>query len=602
MVRGRVGRATGVGQVGSARGGGERAPDDLRPLDAGDPDGRAGGDRDDRAARTGAVRAPAVRIGDLRGRGARRAPPRPRCPGDDGGRRRGAGASPCARRQRARRGGRRRCSTRRPRGRAPAALPTSQPNWRSVRPRSHRPIDPNAPGSGSLRPRSITSMPVTSNAPGISFSSSWKRPSRGLPGRARSCCSARPLSTSARSTTRFAISGMRSTRPTAILPRSRTADVEIVWVLSRSLGSFDDAAAAAARALAAAEELGDDSTPQLQPRPVDGDRLLRPWPPARRGEARTRPRARGSGLAESDREAAELHTGLDAPHAEQPDRARQLLEALRTHLVERGEECDLPELLGVMAHLECVAGNLDAASALADRGYDLAQQAGSDSLAAATRPSRAHRRRTRGQGRRDASRSRRGDRCWPTGAGCRSPVSGRRRQSRCWSSRSVTTRRSWRRWRSSLEIIETQGLVEPSRQPFLPDAIEALVRLGDLARAEASHGQLEERGRALIDRPWVIAHGSPCRALVLAAQGDVANALAVLDQRSPNSRNCRCRSRTRARSSSKGSSSAAGDRSGQRTTSLRRALELCEEIGATSGPSAHGPSLRGSDACPIRSI
>ena len=38
----------------------------------------------------------------------------------------------------------------------------------------------------------------------------------------------------------------------------------------------------------------------------------------------------------------------------------------------------------MMAHLECVTGNLDRARALTDRGYELAQQARSDSLAADT--------------------------------------------------------------------------------------------------------------------------------------------------------------------------------------------------------------------------
>ena len=167
------------------------------------------------------------------------------------------------------------------------------------------------------------------------------------------------------------------------------AEVEIAWVLSRSLGSFDDVAAAAARALAAAEELGDDrllsfslatSTATdffVRGRPLDEEKLARAlaledldWP----SPIERRP---------------SFILGWMLRMSEQLDRARELLEALRARLVERGEECDLPELLGVMAHVECVAGNLDAASALADRGYDLAQQARSDSLAAATRSVRA---------------------------------------------------------------------------------------------------------------------------------------------------------------------------------------------------------------------
>jgi DNA-binding CsgD family transcriptional regulator len=72
------------------------------------------------------------------------------------------------------------------------------------------------------------------------------------------------------------------------------------------------------------------------------------------------------------------------------------------------------------------------------------------------------------------------------------------------------------------------GLGEPAIFPFFPDAIEALVGVGDLERAEALLGWLEERGRSL-DRTWALAAGARCRGLVASAKGDQVAALAAFD-------------------------------------------------------------------------
>jgi DNA-binding CsgD family transcriptional regulator len=55
---------------------------------------------------------------------------------------------------------------------------------------------------------------------------------------------------------------------------------------------------------------------------------------------------------------------------------------------------------------------------------------------------------------------------------------------------------------------------------FLPDAIEALISLGRFAEAEPMIGRLEDNGRTL-DRPWMLAVGARCRAMLLAAGGDL---------------------------------------------------------------------------------
>ena len=60
---------------------------------------------------------------------------------------------------------------------------------------------------------------------------------------------------------------------------------------------------------------------------------------------------------------------------------------------------------------------------------------------------------------------------------------------------------------------------------FIPDAVEALVAVGRAADAEPLVEALENNG-ARLDRPWMLATGARCRAMLLAANGDVAGALA----------------------------------------------------------------------------
>lgn len=67
------------------------------------------------------------------------------------------------------------------------------------------------------------------------------------------------------------------------------------------------------------------------------------------------------------------------------------------------------------------------------------------------------------------------------------------------------------------------GYGEPTAAPFAPDAIEALVGVGQLDEARALVEQLETNGRRL-DRAWALALGGRCRALLLAAEGDLTAA------------------------------------------------------------------------------
>jgi DNA-binding CsgD family transcriptional regulator len=86
------------------------------------------------------------------------------------------------------------------------------------------------------------------------------------------------------------------------------------------------------------------------------------------------------------------------------------------------------------------------------------------------------------------------------------------------------------RWLSrATEVFMRSGIREPGVATFLPDAVEALAALGDLAEAERLTDWLEERGRAL-DRVSALAAGARCRGLLIAAKGDLGTALEHLER------------------------------------------------------------------------
>lgn len=64
---------------------------------------------------------------------------------------------------------------------------------------------------------------------------------------------------------------------------------------------------------------------------------------------------------------------------------------------------------------------------------------------------------------------------------------------------------------------------------FLPDAIEALINVDRLDDAEPLIELLERNG-ARLDRPWMLAVGGRCRAMLSAARGDVEEARRAADQ------------------------------------------------------------------------
>jgi DNA-binding CsgD family transcriptional regulator len=88
---------------------------------------------------------------------------------------------------------------------------------------------------------------------------------------------------------------------------------------------------------------------------------------------------------------------------------------------------------------------------------------------------------------------------------------------------------AWRACEPLTTGLEYAGIGEPTTVFFLPDALEALIALGELDRAERLLGMLERRSREL-DRAWTLAAGGRCRGLLLAARADVPAAVGAFDR------------------------------------------------------------------------
>jgi len=79
------------------------------------------------------------------------------------------------------------------------------------------------------------------------------------------------------------------------------------------------------------------------------------------------------------------------------------------------------------------------------------------------------------------------------------------------------------------ETLERIGYRNPGVRPILPDAVEALVGVGELERAQRWAETLTERGREL-DNAWARATGKRCLGLVAAAEGRMEDALVQFEE------------------------------------------------------------------------
>jgi DNA-binding CsgD family transcriptional regulator len=210
-------------------------------------------------------------------------------------------------------------------------------------------------------------------------------------------------------------------------------------------------------------------------------------------------------------------------HAE----ARELLATAWRRLAERGDERDVAHVLLWLSWLETRCGQFDAAARLADEAITCSELSDNRLIGRLAIGQRAFVYAHRGEI--GAVRQRCSEAMPPDERG-----GG---QSALWVAASLALAElsvgdpeaAWQACQPLVDAIEQQGIGEPVPLFFLPDALEALVALGELDRAEALIEQLERRGQEL-DRSWAIVTGARSRGLLLAARGDLAGALAALDR------------------------------------------------------------------------
>lgn len=304
-----------------------------------------------------------------------------------------------------------------------------------------------------------------------------------------------------------------------------TVELRLSFIL-RAMGEFDAADPHTRRALVLAQELGDDAVVAealalvarqdfLQGRGLDQsmvDRSLALEDTNRPVAIQMRPSKIAGDLL--------LYDG-------QLERAVRILGEERQRALDRGDDADLPFILGHLTWAECWRGNLTVAAAHAQEALAVANQLRSETVRSVARAFAA------------LVAAHRGDfddaRAYAAEALALAGSTG------------GYTPGVWARWAlgaagaslgeaeavdAALEplttAIEAEGLLEPVRAVFLADEIEALVVLGHLERAERLLDMLAQAGDRL-GRGWAQLQAARCRALLLAARGDLDEAAATVE-------------------------------------------------------------------------
>jgi len=238
---------------------------------------------------------------------------------------------------------------------------------------------------------------------------------------------------------------------------------------------------------------------------------------------------RALGLEDPDRQVTgELRPSLIAGYLMlyegRLERSVDILSRLRERILERGQESDLPFMLSHLAWAECWRGDLQAAAVYCQESLECAASMGGEplrcwSLAFGAVPAAY-------AGERDLATARAGvpgvgrPRWLPyrpvlggVGAGAAGALAG-------------DARAAGAALEPLLPMFEERGLPEPIVGFFLADAIEALVSLGHLQRAERLLTRFEEPARRLA-RGWALMAAGRCHALLQGARGDLSGASAA---------------------------------------------------------------------------
>jgi DNA-binding CsgD family transcriptional regulator len=208
--------------------------------------------------------------------------------------------------------------------------------------------------------------------------------------------------------------------------------------------------------------------------------------------------------------------------------ARVQFLALRERLLERGHDSELPDASVYLAWIECLRGGLVAADAYAREADEAALGVGSDSLRGLTLAVCAMVDAYRGQA--EAARTKAAHALallrqtgWPV----QEP----------WVWRAVgilelslgNPAAAARALEPLAQLVEAAQAVALQLSADLPDAIEALVGLGELQRAGRLLDMIDAYGRST-GLAWPLAAAARCRGLLLAAQGQTDLALQALEE------------------------------------------------------------------------
>jgi len=205
--------------------------------------------------------------------------------------------------------------------------------------------------------------------------------------------------------------------------------------------------------------------------------------------------------------------------------ARERLTALRAASVESGHESELALVLSWLAWLETLAGDLDAAIAYVEDAAQQAALSGSERDRALVLSQRAFVRAHRGDvaaARADASAASMA--CGELGIS--EPL--------LWVAAALGVLElslgdagaAWAALAPLAQRVEAGGI---GPLGFVPEALEALIAVGERDLASRLLERFERRGEEL-DRAWVSASAARCRGLLLAARGDLDGAQAALDR------------------------------------------------------------------------
>jgi len=224
---------------------------------------------------------------------------------------------------------------------------------------------------------------------------------------------------------------------------------------------------------------------------------------------------------------ARTNHGLQLLWAGELDAARETIQQELSGYERAGLYLIRDEPLGYLAELECRAGNWDIARRHAEEAYEIQVESGRLSGLGHTLFNKALVEAHRGEV--DAARSdaEEGLRISlenddPFYASCNRHVLGFLELSLSNPSRAME------HLEPVVTYLQTMGAAEPGVIPCVPDAIEALVSLGELDEAEAPLEEHAAKGRAQ-ERAWAIASARRCRGLLLAAGGDLDGARDALD-------------------------------------------------------------------------